>query len=99
MAWKPTKSPSLLLLRTKGAQWYLEQLPATYIAYGTHEVLLDGIRKFQGAFNGKELMVFEGEGEAHVFNVLEMRYSKTRQIWRNANESMVEWLGKFPVMA
>jgi hypothetical protein len=43
--------------------------------------------------------VFEGEGEAHVFNVLEMRYSKTRQIWRNANESMVEWLGKFPVMA
>ena len=60
---------------------------------------MDGIRKFQGAFNGKELTVFEGEGETHVFNVLEMRYSKTRQMWRNANESMVEWLGKFLVMA
>jgi hypothetical protein len=83
----------------KDAQWYAENLPATYIAYGTHEVLLNGIREFQGAFNGKELTVFEGEGETHVFNVLEMRYSKTRQIRRNANESIVEWLGKFPVMA
>jgi hypothetical protein len=99
MVWKPTKSLSLLLLRTKGAQWYAEHLPATYIAYGTDEVLLDGVREFQGAFNGKELTVFEGEGEAHVFNELEMRYSTTRQIWRNANESMVGWLGKFPLIA
>jgi acetyl esterase/lipase len=76
-AYKAPESPAP---SHKGAQWYAEHLPATYIAYETHEVLLDGVREFQGAFNGKELTVFEGEGEIHVFNVFEMRYSRTRQI-------------------
>lgn len=85
--------PSSAPLR-RGIQWYADNLPATYLAYGTGEVLLDYIRGFQEEMEqaGRDLTVFTGKDEAHIFNIMEKRYSKNRETWQNAMDSLVKWL-------
>lgn len=80
----------------RGLDWYAEKLPKTYLAYGTGEVLLDSIQNFEkGMRGGKvDLTVYVGKDEAHIFNVLEPKYSRNKQGLEEASQSLVSWLSR-----
>ena len=81
---------------SKRGAWYAEHLPKTFLAYGSGELLLDGIRAFETELRGGkvDLTTLVGKDEAHIFHVLDPGYSRNQQNWEEANASLVTWLSR-----
>jgi acetyl esterase/lipase len=88
------KAPQGVGPNVKGAEWYAQKLPKTWLSYGTGEILMDPIQDFEnGLREGKvDLTTFVGTDEAHAFMMLDPKCSKDRKVWEDASHSFVAWL-------